>query len=249
MEDKLIYDPTSQEETVELIPEGLQLFTIYNLWFGNYNENPKGAKRRTDFSIPIRFKFEHVKTGLFLNRLANGQRAPFNSMLFLKKIGNIDTRQSYYKFMRDIGAPVYKTKTGGEYFHTMKDGKRVFTAYDEEPKGPIGLPVKLMVIHKEVPVLKAKEGAEKNRWGRYEDSDLIEVIGEDGKPKTKIQEFIKCTEPESDNFEDVVKAGWPVVYELGDDEVDVRGEYFKPEEEDNDMNITADEIPEENVTF
>lgn len=224
--DPLAYNPEEVgKEQEEIIPDGKQLFTIYNMWFGKIQTNPSGAKRSTDFRIPLNIKFKHEKTGLLLTRLDNGQDEPWNRVLNLQRIGNVDTRAEYHKLMEKIGAPEHKVN-GGVAFHIMRDGQRMFTPFDDsEVPGPIGMPVKLNIIHKEVPVMKLKPGAEKNKWGRYE-KDQMEQVVEDGKVVTKIQEYVECTQPADDSWKEKAESGWPVLYDLTAEEKKVRGEYF-----------------------
>ncbi len=242
MSDFLAFDPNNIEKEVpELIPEGEQIFFIYNMWFGKFNPNPSGARRAGDFSVPLFVKFVHKDTGLFLSRLDNEQREPFNRMLFVKRVGNINTLNKYYKFMKAIGAPEIKA-TGGVVFHVWRDGKKIFTPHDDpEQPGPLGLPVKLMIVHKEVPVLVPKEGAEKNQWGRYDETDLMPKLDEDGKPIKQIREFIVVDEPEDDSFKSLAESGWPIIIPLTEEEKKLRGQYFKPEEE---IQLPDDEIVE-----
>lgn len=246
--DPLAFDPDDfGKEEEEIIPEGEQLFTIYNMFFGKMQMNPKGAKRSTDFRVSIYLKFTHVKSGLLLSRLNNGQDAPWNATVNLQRIGNIDTRPMYRTFMKAINAPVHKDGKI-ESFHIMRPHPknssqmvRTFTPFDDSKSpGPLGLPVKLFVIHKEMPVMKLKAGAEKNQWGRY-NSDQLEEVVEDRKVITKIQEFIQCTDPnpeilKQNEFRAKVESGWPITYSLTEKEKKVRGEYFSAKD-----NIPIDE--------
>jgi hypothetical protein len=243
--DAVGFDPESlDKDQVEVIPEGKQLFSIYNMWFGRYNGNPRGKRRSTDFSIPFNVQYSHIETGLLITALNNGADDPFNRMLFLKVVGEIDTRGQYYKFMQGIKAPPHKVKGMGNAvrYHSMQNGDRVFMPHDDpDNPGPLGLPVKLTIVHKEVPVLTHREGAEKNRYGRYEKEDLIQVI-DDGKPVTRVKEFIEVDHPQSDDFVERMMAGWPVISKLTPAEEKQRGEYYiaQAEEEETEQETTKE---------
>ncbi len=249
MTDFLINTGDLGQEVPEIVPEGKQLFIVYNMWFGKFNNNPKGKRRSGDFILPLNVKFMHYETGLFLSRLDNGQPDPWNRMLFIKRLGNIDTRPNYIEFMQKIG--VKPREAGGMIsFHVKRDGKMVFTPYnDPEFPGPLGLPVKLMVIHKEEPVLVPKEGAEKDRWGRYAREDLVEQRDEDGNVVMKTVAYIQVTQPIDDSYRAKAEAGWPVLYELAEDEKKIRGEYYKPDVTDEEINAAEDIEEVDEVDF
>jgi len=113
-----------------------------------------------------------------------------------------------------------------------------FTQHDDkEFPGVLGLPAKLTVIHKEVPVMKAIEGAVKNQYGRYDPKELIETRDEKDKIITQIKEFIVCTTPVDPNdFKQRIESGWPILGTLTVAEKKIRGEYQTKTE-----NIVTDE--------
>lgn len=236
------FNPEEEEKRSEqssdgLIPEGKQLFTIYNMWFGKYDASPRGKRRGDDFIWYLFFQFLHVKTGLLLNRLDNGQEGRWASILKLERFGSpqINTLPYFQKFMEAIKAPKITDPNNPNIvrYWDIMDGKAQFNGYDEDTPGPLGLPLVLNVIHKEVPKMIAKRNPDgsivREVVNGFERTVLVQEYDENGKPLKTVQEFIECNEvPPA--FQDVFGANdlrWPVVYELPEQYKDYRGDYYK----------------------
>lgn len=221
----------------ELIPEGKQLFVLYNLWFGKFDSSPRNKRRADDFVWYLFPKFLHVKSGLLLSRLDNGQEGRWATILKIERVGSpqINTLPFFRNFMEAIGAPKIADPNNPNVirYWDVEDGKPVFRGHDEEPPGPLGLPLVLNIIHKEVPKLIAKRNPDgsivKETINGFERTVFVQEYDEDKKLVTVKREFIECTDvPPA--FEDVFGSNdlrWPKVYELPEQYKDYRGDYFK----------------------
>jgi hypothetical protein len=229
-----------------LIPEGEQLFTLYNMFFSKFNSNPRGKKYRTDFTWSYTMNFEHVASGMMLSRLDNMQEGFWASQQKIYRVGSgsgrIDNMYMFLDMMKKLNAPFHqesgKADDVGTYW-VIKDGKAIFPGYDEEPAGPLGLPVMLNIIHKDVPVLTIRDGAVKNQWGRYENEDYVQKCDETGKPMLQKKEFIACHDPKKheswdiNEFKAKIEFAFPVLFGLPEESQDHRGVYHIFEQDNN----------------
>jgi hypothetical protein len=234
-----------------LIPEGEQLFFLYNMFFNRLNTSPKGKKYPTDFTWGYIMQFSHAETEALMTRLDNGQEGRWASSQKLYQVGNIDNIPVFLQMMKAIGAPYHpddpKKPDGMGAYWIIKDDRATFPPYDAKPAGPLGLPIMLEVIHKDVPVLAIRPGAVKDQRGNYDDSDYIQKCdSETGKPLTQTREFISCLNPKDHNkwdvneFKAIIESGFPKILPLPEEHTEKRGPYFVPEDKPN-RGLTSEE--------
>lgn len=249
------FNPEDEKEKLEnsgdeIIPEGKQLFILNNLYFGKYDANPKGKRRDNDFIWYLYPTFVHHDTGLILRRFDNGNEGTWSTVLKLERVGSpqINTHPMFAEFMEKLDAPKIVPDPAFpksiRYWSINERGQAVFNGYDETPAGPLGLPLVLNVLHKEVGKMEAKRDRDgnvvkqKNQKG-YEYTVLIPSLD----PKTGVQlketkAFIECL-PIPENVDPngfgVNDYRWPKLYDLPEKAKDVRGSYSKPGDKDDSM--------------
>lgn len=238
------------QDSTEEIPEGIQLFTVNNLYFNKFNPNPSRKKRETDFVWWFKAVFTHHESGLLITRMDNGNFVDddphsrnWASVLKLERVDQpqLNTHPQFDEFMTGIGAPKYipdNSKPKAYRFWSIDpNGKAIFTGYNEDPAGPLGLPVMLKIIHREVPVFEGKRNSKgeilKEDVRGFKRNVLVPSLDEDGRQLKQILPFIECTQI-PDGMENLFGANdlrWPKVYELPEEYKDIRGTYHKYEEE------------------
>lgn len=240
------FNPEEEEnrKVEEIIPEGLQLFTLYNLYFGKFDDNPRGKQRSDDYVWWLNIQFTHHETGLLLSRMDNGNFTPddfhnrrWANNLKLERVGRLNTHPMFNEFMVGLNAPTIKPDP--KYpkmisYWVIEGGKAQFRGHDEEPPGPLGLPVMLNVIHKEVPKFEAERNSHgesvKETVRGYERTKMIMCRDDKGKIEKITLPFIECTEI-PDLQADLFGANdlrWPKVYPFVDDsQKEIRGQYHK----------------------
>lgn len=232
----LTYDPKEFEKRAELaekpLPEGERLFFVNNAWISNWNNSPKGKQYPTDFTARLFIQFKDAETGKLIMRLDNGQEGYFRTNIFLYRVGALTNLDLYNEMMEKINQKKKKL------YHAIINGEPQFLGYEDD--GILGMPVKLMLVHKVEPVLTVREGAEKNQWGRYDEADLIQKLDENGKPMVKTVEYIACSQPDGEGWEARIRSGFPIILPLTDEEKDLRSEHAKSKSSDD---LAAEELP------
>ncbi len=252
------YDPEqlkNQTEQVEIVPEGKSLFTIYNFFAKKQIKEVKAkTKRNSNFIIYLNIQYMHKETGIIISSLDNNQEGRWATQLKLQNYDNVDTRLIYHQWMMKLGAPFYKgvdpKNPNMGRFHVFDEAQKMqYKAYDDTPVGPMGLPCKLNILHKEVPSMTQKKDVNGDPVTEvvkgYEKKVWVQSCNEKGEPETRIKEFINCTQPEPefvDQFwsKEFQQSGWPVLYDLTDDEKSYRGEYHIFEASTSNSNSSVD---------
>ena len=204
-----------------LIPENKSLFFVNNMWFTNENSNPKGKQYSNDFTIRINIQWIHAETEKLINKLNNNfDYGLLQRSIYLYSVGDIYNLDVYDAMMKQLGL-----KSDDGRYHIIENGKKVFKGH--ENSGPLGMPAILNIVHRIEPVLKAREGAEKNQYGSYDKSDLVQAVDPDTKEElVRTVEYIDITQPENDSWKAKMRSGFPILGTLTEEQAKLRSEYF-----------------------